>query len=159
MSEFDFMAFRHHFPALNDKVVYLDSAATALKPEAVIDATDAFYRQDSGNVHRSQYTAAVSLTARFEKARRQVAHWLNAPVPDSVVWTRGATESLNLVAQSYARPLLRPGDEIIVSEAEHHANLVPWLMVAQQTGAKVIKWTLGPDLLPSPATLAGLLNN
>ncbi|WP_213993179.1 cysteine desulfurase CsdA [Sodalis sp. dw_96] len=159
MREFDFMTFGGQFPALNDEVVYLDSAATALKPEAVIAATEAFYRHDSGNVHRSQYAAAVSLTARYEQARRQVANWLHAPDPDSVVWTRGTTESLNLVAQSYARPRLSPGNEIIVSETEHHANLVPWLMVAQQTGAKVVKWPLGTDLLPSPAALASLLND
>ncbi|TCL04461.1 cysteine desulfurase CsdA [Sodalis ligni] len=159
MSEFDFMAYGRQFPALNDEVVYLDSAATALKPEVVIAATEAFYRHDSGNVHRSQYAAAMALTVRYEQARRQVADWLNAPGPDSIVWTRGATESLNLVAQSYARPRLRPGDEIIVSEAEHHANLVPWLMVAQQTGAKVVKWPLAADLLPSPAGLARLLND
>ncbi len=159
MTDFDFMACRRHFPALCDDVVYLDSAATALKPEAVIEATEAFYRHESGNVHRSQYAAAVSLTARYEQVRQQVADWLKAPSPDSVVWTRGTTESINLVAQSYARPRLRPGDEIIVSEAEHHANLVPWLMVARQTGARVVKWPLGTDLLPSTATLEGLLND
>ncbi|XBS68996.1 cysteine desulfurase CsdA [Acerihabitans sp. KWT182] len=159
MREFDFTAFRRHFPALNIETAYLDSAATALKPWAVIEATEAFYRHDSGNVHRSPYAAALSLTDRYEQARRQVADWLAAPAADAVVWTRGATESINLVAQSYARPRLQPGDEIIVSEAEHHANLVPWLMAAQHTGARVVKWPLDAGLLPSPATLSPLLSH
>ncbi|WP_413737211.1 cysteine desulfurase CsdA [Sodalis sp. RH21] len=158
MTEFDFVAFRRHFPALSDEVVYLDSAATALKPDAVIQATDLFYRHESGNVHRSHYAAAVSLTARYEQARADVAAWLNAPSADSIVWTRGTTESINLVAQSYARPLLRPDDEILVSEAEHHANLIPWLMVARQTGARVVKLPLGERLQPDQRQLAALLN-
>lgn len=159
MADFDFLKYRAHFPALCDEVAYLDSAATALKPAAVIEATEAFYRRERGNVHRSLYPAAVSLTARYEQARRQVADWLNAPAAGSIVWTRGTTESINLVAQSYARPRLAPGDEIIVSETEHHANLVPWLMAAQQTGARVVKWPVEADLLPSPAVLASLLND
>lgn len=158
-TEFDCVAFRQDFPALSDNAVYLDSAATALKPEIVIEAMDAFYRHETGNVHRSLYPTAVSLTARYEQIRQQVAGRLNAATPDSIIWTRGTTESINLVAQSYARQLLQPGDEIIVSESEHHANLVPWLMVAQQTGAKVIKWPLGTALLPTTATLARLLND
>ncbi|WP_413739659.1 cysteine desulfurase CsdA [Sodalis sp. RH14] len=157
MTEFDFAAFRRHFPALDNDAVYLDSAATALKPDAVIDATDAFYRHGTGNVHRSQYPGAVSLTARYEQARLKAAAWIGAPAA-GIIWTRGATEAINLVAQSYARPRLRAGDEILVSEAEHHANLIPWLMVAQQTGARVVRWPLGRDWLPDPAQLAGLLN-
>lgn len=158
MTEFDHRAFRRQFPALSDDKSYLDSAATALKPLAVIAATEAFYRQDGGNVHRSRHPEAVSLTDRYEQVRTQVAGWLNAPLPDSIVWTRGTTESINLVAQSYARPLLRPGDEILVSEAEHHANLLPWLMVAEQTGARVVKWPVGADLLPDLSQLDRLLN-
>ncbi|NDL65535.1 cysteine desulfurase CsdA [Acerihabitans arboris] len=157
MTEFDCAAFRRHFPALNNDWVYLDSAATALKPNAVIDATDAFYRHGTGNVHRGQYPGAISLTARYEQARIDTAVWINAPAA-AIVWTRGTTEAINLVAQSYARPRLRPGDEILVSEAEHHANLVPWLMAAQQTGARVIRWPLGDDLLPDLAQLERLMN-
>jgi len=159
MANFDVNAFRRHFPALRDEVAYLDSAATALKPNAVIDATNGFYRHEGGNVHRSQYQGAVSLTEHYEQARAKVADWINAPTADSIVWTRGTTESINLVAQSYARPRLLPDDEILVSEAEHHANLIPWLMVAQQTGAKVVKWPLGDDLLPDRDALVRLLND
>lgn len=159
MTEFDFVAFRRHFPALSHDVVYLDSAATALKPDAVLEATDAFYRHEGGSVHRSHYAGAASLTEQYEQARARVAAWLNAPDADSIIWTRGATESINLVAQSYARGRLRPDDEILVSEMEHHANLIPWLMVAQQTGARVIKWPLGEDLLPDRRHLADLLSD
>src|SRR5476649_2891874 len=159
MARFEVDAFRRHFPALREEVVYLDSAATALKPDAVINATDGFYRHEGGNVHRSQYQGAVSLTEHYEQARAKVANWLNAPATDSIIWTRGTTESINLIAQSYARPRLLPDDEILVSEAEHHANLIPWLMVAQQTGAKVVKWPLGADRLPDYHALAQLLTD
>ncbi|HEY0207661.1 cysteine desulfurase CsdA [Acerihabitans sp.] len=159
MTEFDYAGFRRHFPALDNEAVYLDSAATALKPNAVIDATDAFYRHGAGNVHRSQYPGALSLTARYEQARYKAAAWIGASDAAGIIWTRGATEAINLVAQSYARPRLRAGDEILVSEAEHHANLIPWLMVAQQTGARVVKWPLGHDLLPDPGRLGALLND
>ncbi|TKI05918.1 cysteine desulfurase CsdA [Martelella alba] len=158
MGDFDFHKFREYFPALCDEVAYLDSAATALKPLAVLEATEAFYRRERGNVHRSLYPDAVSLTTRYEQARQQTADWLNAGCADSIVWTRGATEAINLVAQSYARPRLAPGDEIIVSEAEHHANLVPWLMVARQTGARVVRWPVGAGFLPETESLAPLLN-
>ena len=150
MNAFNPAHFRAQFPALADAGVYLDSAATALKPLAVIDASDQFYRLSAGNVHRSQFAAAQRLTERYEAARDRVAAWLNAPSGKDIVWTRGTTEAINMVAQSYVRPRLQPGDEIIVSEAEHHANLVPWLMVAGQTGARVVKLPLGADRLPQP---------
>lgn len=150
--------FRAQFPATSGEHVYLDSAATALKPLAVIEAADRFYRQSGGTVHRSQYAAAKALTDHYESAREKVARLLNAPHSQSVVWTRGTTESLNIVAQCYARPRLGAGDEIIVSEAEHHANLVPWLMVAEQTGARIIKLPIGGDLLPDLSLLPALLS-
>lgn len=158
MTQFNPAQFRQQFPALADAGVYLDSAATALKPQAVIEATQRYYSLSAGTVHRSQYAAARKLTERYEQARAQVARLINAPLTHSIVWTRGTTEAINLVAQSALRPLLRPGDEILVSEAEHHANLVPWLMVAQQTGARVVKWPLGADRLPDMAQLPALLN-
>jgi len=148
MNAFNPAQFRAEFPALSDAGVYLDSAATALKPQAVIEATREFYSLSAGNVHRSQFAEAQRLTARYEAARERVAQWLNAASGQQVVWTRGTTESINMVAQCYARPRLQPGDEIIVTEAEHHANLVPWLMVAEQTGARVVKLPLGHDRLP-----------
>ncbi|ELY4816003.1 cysteine desulfurase CsdA [Cronobacter malonaticus] len=158
MKAFSPAQFRAQFPSLRDAGVYLDSAATALKPQPVIDASQQFYSLSAGNVHRSQFAEAQRLTERYEAARDCVARLINAPDSRDIVWTRGTTESINLIAQCYARPRLKPGDEIIVSEAEHHANLVPWLMVAEQTGAKVVKLPLGTDLLPDLAALPALIN-
>ncbi|MCA6972625.1 cysteine desulfurase CsdA [Pectobacterium carotovorum] len=157
MTPFNPATFRQQFPALQHSAVYLDSAATALKPQPVIDAVQAFYGSESGTVHRSQHRGAQALTQRFEGTREQVAALLHADDPRSIVWTRGTTEAINLVAQSYARPRLQPGDEIVVSEAEHHANLIPWLMVAQQTGAKIVKLPIGADFLPDIEQLATLI--
>ncbi|KHT28033.1 cysteine sulfinate desulfinase [Pectobacterium carotovorum subsp. carotovorum] len=157
MTPFNPATFRQQFPALQHSAVYLDSAATALKPQPVIDAMQAFYGSESGTVHRSQHRGAQALTQRFEGTREQVAALLHADDPRSIVWTRGTTEAINLVAQSYARPRLQPGDEIVVSEAEHHANLIPWLMVAQQTGAKIVKLPIGADFLPDIEQLATLI--
>lgn len=157
MNAFSPAHFRAQFPALADAGVYLDSAATALKPQAVIEATNQFYSLSAGNVHRSQFAEAQRLTARYEAARDQVARLLNAESGKNIVWTRGTTEAINMVAQCYARPRLQPGNEIIVSEAEHHANLVPWLMVAEQTGAKVVKLPIGTDCLADVARLPELI--
>lgn len=159
MTTFNPARFREQFPALADAGVYLDSAATALKPHPVIDACAQFYAISSGSVHRSQYGAARLLTEQYEAARDKVAALINAPESRSVVWTRGATEAINIVAQCYARPRLTAGDEIIVSEAEHHANLVPWLIVAQQTGARVVKLPLSADYLPDLTLLPALINS
>lgn len=159
MTAFNAAEFRRHFPALANAGVYLDSAATTLKPAAVIEATQQFYNMGAGTVHRSQFSAARALTDKYEQAREHVARLLNAPQAHNIVWTKGTTEAINLVAQSYFRPRLQPGDEILVSEAEHHANLVPWLIVAAQTGAKVVKWPLGKDWLPDNALLPSLLSS
>lgn len=158
MTIFTPSAFRQQFPALADAGVYLDSAATALKPQAVIEATQQFYSLSAGTVHRSQFAAARALTEQYEQARGLVAHWLNAADDRQIIWTRGTTEAINLVANSWLAARLQPGDEIVVSEAEHHANLVPWLMVAAAKGAKVVKWPLGADRLPDIQQLPGLLN-
>ncbi|WP_337011951.1 cysteine desulfurase CsdA [Pantoea sp. AS142] len=159
MTAFNPTAFRQQFPALADAGVYLDSAATTLKPQAVIDSTQQFYSLSAGTVHRSQFTAALALTHRYEQSRDQVTRWLNAAEAREIVWTRGTTEAINLVANGWLRPRLQPGDEIVVSEAEHHANLVPWLMAAQACGARVVKWPLGPDRLPDISQLPALLNS
>ena len=158
MTIFSPTAFRAQFPALNDAGVYLDSAATTLKPQAVIDATSQFYSLSAGTVHRSQFKAARALTEKYEQARSRVAGWLHAGDDRQIVWTRGTTEAINLVANSWLAPRLQPGDEIVVSEAEHHANLVPWLMVAKAAGAKVVKWPIGADRLPDIRLLPDLLN-
>ncbi|EPH9683438.1 cysteine desulfurase CsdA [Klebsiella michiganensis] len=157
MNAFNPVQFRAQFPALADAGVYLDSAATTLKPLAVIEASDQFYRLSAGNVHRSQFATARQLTERYENARERVATLINAPSGQDIIWTRGTTEAINMVAQSYVRPRLKPGDEIIVSEAEHHANLVPWLMVAGQTGARVVKLPLAGNRLPDVAALGALI--
>ena len=157
MTSFSPVEFRQQFPALADAGIYLDSAATMLKPQAVIEATRQFYSLSAGTVHRSQFAAARELTERYENARAQVARLLKAPSDKNIVWTKGTTEAINLVAQGYFRSRLKAGDEIIVSEAEHHANLVPWLIVAEQTGAKVIKWPTGKGFLPEIAALQNLI--
>lgn len=161
MTPFDFSEFRRHFPALQAEDAlspcYLDSAATALTPQAVIDATVNYYQQAGATVHRSQHKAAQSLTEEFEQARKMLADFIGAPRAEDIVWTRGTTESINLVAQSYLRWRLQPGDEIIVSQAEHHANLIPWLMLADQCQAKVITLPLNADFLPDMAALPALL--
>ncbi|MCZ4060326.1 cysteine desulfurase CsdA [Pantoea sp. LMR881] len=158
MTAFNQSLFRQQFPALADAGVYLDSAATTLKPQVVIDTLQQFYSLSAGTVHRSQFAAARQLTERYERARGQVAQWLNAADDHQIVWTRGTTEAINLVANSWLLPRLQAGDEILVSEAEHHANLVPWLMAAQARGAKVVKWPIGADRLPDMTLLPSLLN-
>lgn len=157
MKPFSLTVFRQQFPAIEENIVYLDSAATALKPVAMIEASDEFYRHSSATVHRSQYQQAKKMTQHFEQARQQVAQLLNVADSDTIIWTQGTTGSLNLIAQGYFRPRLQAGDEIIVSEQEHHANLIPWLMLAEQTGAKIIRWPIEDNFLPSIATLTTLL--
>ena len=157
MKPFSPTVFRQQFPAIEENIVYLDSAATALKPVAMIEASDEFYRHSLATVHRSQYQQAKKMTQHFEQARQQVAQLLNVADSDTIICTQGTTGSLNLIAQGYFRPRLQAGDEIIVSEQEHHANFIPWLMLAEQTGAKIIRWPIEDNFLPSIATLATLL--
>ncbi|ADT87939.1 cysteine desulfurase CsdA [Vibrio furnissii] len=140
----DIAAIRAQFPALDQSVneqplVYLDSAATTQKPQVVIDAIAHYYSAHNANVHRGSHSLTAQATSQFEAARDRVAQFIGAPSSHSIVWTRGATEALNLIAQTYARSTLQAGDEILVSETEHHANIVPWQMVAEQTGARVVK--------------------
>lgn len=126
--------------------IFLDSAATALKPEVMTQATARYYQHDSGaTVHRSHHRQARAVTEQFEQARDAVRQLIQAEDARSCIWTKGTTESLNLVAQGFFRPRLQPGDEIIVSEMEHHSNLIPWIMLAQQTGATLVKWPLTAD--------------
>ena len=135
---------RAQFPALNQSVneyalTYLDNAATTQKPQCVIDAMADYYQTHNANVHRGSHHLTALATTLFEQARETVAQFIGACSPDTVIWTRGATESINLVAQSYGRQQLSVNDEILVCENEHHANIVPWQLIAEQTGAKVIK--------------------
>ncbi|EKO3951904.1 cysteine desulfurase CsdA [Vibrio fluvialis] len=146
----DIAAIRAQFPALNQTVneqplIYLDSAATTQKPQVVIDAITRYYSAQNANVHRGSHSLTAHATSQFEAARERVAQFIGAPSTKSIIWTRGATEALNLIAQTYARNTLRAGDEILVSETEHHANIVPWQIVAEQTGAKVVKVPMTHD--------------
>ena len=139
---FDPYAARAQFPILSRTVngrplVYLDSAASAQKPRAVIDALTTAMEQSYANVHRGLHTLANETTEAFEQARESVARFLNAESPDQIVWTKGGTEAINLVAAGLGRSI-RPGDEIVVTQMEHHANIVPWHMLRER-GA-VLKW-------------------
>jgi len=131
---------RDEFPILSIRVrgqplVYLDNAATTQKPRAVIDAVSRFYARDNANVHRGVHALSQRATDSFEAARARVQNFLHAATPAEIIFVRGATEAINLVAQSFARPLLVAGDEILVSAMEHHSNIVPWQQVCRQTGA------------------------
>ncbi|MDE1349275.1 cysteine desulfurase CsdA [Vibrio aestuarianus] len=147
---FDVQTIREQFPALKQSVngetlVYLDSAATTQKPQIVIDTLTHYYSAQNANVHRGSHSLTAQATSQFEAARDSVAQFIGAQSSKEIIWTRGATEALNLIAQTYARNTLQVGDEILVSEMEHHANIVPWQIVAQQTGAKVVKVPMTAD--------------
>ena len=140
---FDVLSVREDFPALHQEVhgkplVYLDSAATSLKPQTVIDAVSEVYAKDCANIHRAVHLLSQRATVRYEEARDKVQSFLNAAKKTEVVFTRGTTEAINLVAHSFGRSAVREGDEILVTELEHHSNIVPWQMLCQQTGAKLV---------------------
>ncbi|MEL7448190.1 MAG: cysteine desulfurase [Pseudomonadota bacterium] len=133
-------ALREDFPVLYQEVngkplVYLDSAASSQRPRQVIDAVADFERRDHANVHRGVHILSQRATERYEGAREKIRAHLNATSTREIVFTRGTTEAINLVAQSYARPLLNPGDEVLITYMEHHSNIVPWQQVCEQTGA------------------------
>ena len=141
---------RGDFPILSRRVhdhplVYLDNAATTQKPEAVIAAECDYYRLHNANVHRAIHTLGEEATVAYEAARAKVATWLGAPSPRGVVFVRNATEGLNLVAWAWARRRLTVGDEVLLTPMEHHSNLVPWQLVAKETGARLRFIPLGPD--------------
>ena len=153
MRSFDIDAIRADFPILQQEVkgkplVYLDNAATTQKPQAVLDALTRYYSTINSNVHRGAHTLSDLATREFEAARETVQRFINAPGSNQIIWTRGTTESINLVAHSYGRAFLKPGDDIIISAMEHHSNIVPWQLVAEQTGAnlKVIPVTDDAEL-------------
>ncbi|MDZ7840090.1 MAG: cysteine desulfurase [Gammaproteobacteria bacterium] len=133
---------RRDFPALNQTVhgnplVYLDNGATTQKPQCVIDAVSGYYARDNANVHRGVHELSERATASFEGAREKARAFINAASTREVVFTRGTTESVNLVAQSYGRSTLQPDDEILITEMEHHSNIVPWQLLCEQTGARL----------------------
>jgi len=131
---------RDDFPALNQKIhgkrlVWLDNAATTQKPQSVIDALANFYERDNSNVHRGAHALAARATDAFEGAREKVRHFIGATDRAEVVFVRGTTEAINLVAQSYGRSVVGPGDEVVVTELEHHSNIVPWQLLCAEKGA------------------------
>ncbi len=138
----DVEAVRREFPILGTTVngrplAYLDNAASAQKPETVIEAEADVYRHAYANVHRGVHHLSVLATDAYEEARRRTASFLGSSDAREIVFTRGTTEAINLVAWSWARPRLGPGDEVLVSRLEHHSNIVPWQMVCQEAGARL----------------------
>ena len=142
IEKFDPTAIRQDFPLLANTVhgrplVYLDSAATTQKPAVVIEAVKDFYAHQNANIHRGIYTLSEEATAAYEAARAGVAAFINAPSEREVIFVRGATEGINLIAQTFGRMRLQAGDTILLSALEHHANIVPWQIVAEEIGAKI----------------------
>lgn len=147
---FDVDAIRAQFPVLHQEVfgkplVFLDSAASAQRPSAVIEAVKAYEEQDHANVHRGVHQLSQRATVAFEKGRQSVADFMGAPSKSQVIFTRGTTEGLNLVAHAWGGAFLSPGDEIVLTGMEHHSNIVPWQLVAQRTGAVIKVWPILDD--------------
>jgi cysteine desulfurase/selenocysteine lyase len=151
---------RQAFPLLaGSDVVYLDSAATAQKPKRVLDAVRAYYEQDNANVHRGLYDLARRATERYESARKTVARFINAPSSDEVVWVRGTSEAINLVAHSWGGANLKEGDEILLTSLEHHSNIVPWQLAAKRAGAHIRYIDIDDDGRLKLDDVAGLLTD
>ena len=134
---------REDFPILNQSIhgyplVYLDNAATSQKPRAVLDATRNYYERNNANVHRGIHELSNRSTIAFEAARTRTAKFINARSAEEIIFTRGTTEGINLVAQSWGGKNLKPGDVILLTEMEHHSNIVPWQLLAGRTGATEI---------------------
>ena len=131
---------REDFPILRQSVrgkplVYLDNAATSQKPQSVIDAITRFYTNENANIHRGVHYLSERATVAYDEVRDKVARFINAPKSSQVIFTRGTTDGINLVAQSYGRSFLKPGDEVLITGMEHHSNIVPWQLACEQTGA------------------------
>ena len=140
--QFDVTSIRRDFPILNEKIhgrplIWLDNAATTQKPQAVIDRLSFFYEHENSNIHRAAHELAARATDAYEDARSKVSHFLNAPSSKEIVFVRGATEAINLVAQSWGRQHIGKDDEIVISWIEHHANIVPWQILAAEKGARL----------------------
>jgi len=139
---FDIDRIRADFPILSQRVhgrplVYLDNAATAQKPQCVIDTLSEFYAGCNSNIHRGVHALSERATAAYENAREKISAHINAASTGEIIFVRGATEAINLVAQCYARPVLTPADEVLITQLEHHSNIVPWQIVCEQTGARL----------------------
>ncbi len=150
----DVEAIRRDFPVLERKIydrplVYLDNAATSQKPQCVIDAVSRYYAETNSNVHRGVHRLSMDATSAYEAAREKLQRFLNARSTKEIVWTRGTTESINLVAQSLGRSKVQAGDEVLISQMEHHSNIVPWQLLCEERGAtlKVIPMSEQGDLV------------
>ncbi len=140
--EFNVRKIRQEFPMLHQQMhgkpfVYLDSAATTQKPRSVIDAMSRFYMEQYGTVHRSVYDFASQATTHYDSVRQKVKEFINAAFVEEIVFTKGTTESINLVAFSFGKAFLQPGDEVLITIMEHHSNIVPWQMICEERGAKL----------------------
>ena len=140
---YDVERIRRDFPILSQKVwdkplVYLDNAATTQKPRAVLDAIQSYYEESNANVHRGVHLLSEKATRLYEEARIEIARFLNARDPREVIFVRGATEGINLVAQTLGRQRVGPGDEVLITGMEHHSNIVPWQMLCEERGAKLV---------------------
>ena len=140
---FNVLEVRREFPALHQKVhgkplVYLDNAATTQKPKAVLEALNHFYTFDCSNVHRAVHALSDRATKAYEAARTTVKQFINARSEREIIFVRGATEAINLVMNSFVRPRVKAGGEILISALEHHSNIVPWQLLAEQTGARLV---------------------
>ena len=160
----DFNAIRNQFPILDRevhgvKLTYLDSAASSQKPVAVLDAMRHVYDHHYANVHRGLHMLSEESTDAYEAVRGKVAGLINAPSGDEIVFTSGATMSLNLIARSWGGAFLKEGDEILISVADHHANIVPWQMIAAEKGAKIVAAPVNEDGSVSLETITGLIND
>src|SRR5437773_8814255 len=138
----DWESLREHFPILREQahghpLIYFDSAATSQKPRAVLEALRNFYEHENANVHRGLHTLSSRATEAYESARQRVADYIGAMSPDEIVFTRGTTESINLVAQAWGGKFIREGDVILLTVMEHHSNLVPWQLLAERTGVRL----------------------
>lgn len=140
---FDIEKIRQDFPILNQKIynrplVYFDNAATTQRPQQVIDALNRTYTEYYGNIHRAAHFLADKATMAYEDTREKVRNLINAETREQIIFTKGATESINLVAFSYGEAFIKEGDEIIISEMEHHSNIVPWQMMAARKKASIV---------------------
>ncbi|MBP6302962.1 MAG: cysteine desulfurase [Bacteroidia bacterium] len=140
MAKLDLESIRNQFPVLHQEVngkplIYFDNAATTQKPKRVIDALVKYYEHDNANIHRAAHTLASRSTEYFEKTRQTVQQFINAREAEECIFTKGVTESINLVAQTWGRKFLKAGDEIIITTMEHHSNIVPWQMICEETGS------------------------
>lgn len=162
--KFDVSKIRKDFPMLSktmhgNPLIYFDSAATAQKPSIVIDTIDDFYRNHYGTVHRAVYELSLYATEKYQATRQKVRNFLNARHVEEIIFTRGTTESINLIASSFGKAFIKPGDEIIISEMEHHSNIVPWQMLCEDRGAVLKFIFISDDAELNIEQYAKLLNN